>query len=105
MNRAIRINVVTFGVMLAQSGMLAHGLSEVLQGNTPTGGLFIVAFVISVTGFVPGMSDADQILHIDLFVLGVGYLLYLLAFVAGFAHDIERQPDSHENLEKEKEQT
>ena len=41
MNRATRTNVVTLGVMLALSGMLAHGLFEVLQGNTPTNGLFI----------------------------------------------------------------
>jgi hypothetical protein len=55
MNRATRINVATCGVILAISGMLAHDLFEVLQGNKPTEGLF------------------------------------LLAFVAGFAYDIERQ--------------
>lgn len=225
MNRATRINVVTLGVMLALSGMLAHGLFEVLQGKTPTGGLFIeaigeaqrmwehgtegaftiipnflltgllamavslciivwsigflhnkhgpaiflflfillflvgggvaqvaffipacaastrihkplawwrrvlpeglrrvlaklwlwfylvgavlfiVALIVSVTGFVPGVSDADQILSIDWSILGAGYLLYLLAIVAGFAYDIERQPDSFENLKKMKERT
>jgi len=223
MNRATRINVVTLGVMLALSGMLGHGLFEVLQGNTPTGGLFIeaigeaqrmwehgtegaftiipnflitgllamavslciiiwsvgfvhkkqgplvflclfillflvgggvaqVAFflpawaastrirkpltwwrrvlpealrrvlarlwscfliaaslllviglVISVTGFVPGVNDADLILSIDWSLLGIGYLLYMLALVAGFAYDIERQTDSSEGQKKTKE--
>jgi hypothetical protein len=64
--------------------------------------LFVAALVISVTGFVPGVSDPDQILTIDWTILGVGYLLYLLAFVAGFAYDIEQQPDSPENLERER---
>jgi hypothetical protein len=223
MNRATRINVAVLGVMLALSGMLAHGLFEVLQGNMPTDGLFIeaigeahrmwehgaegaftiipnflitgllaiavslciivwsigfvhrrhgplvflllfvllflvgggvaqvaffipcwaastwinkpltwwqrflpegvrgvlaklwpwllvagvvlflAALVISVTGLVPGVTDPDLILSIDWTVLGVGYLLYLLAFVAGFAYDIETQPGSHKDLEKETE--
>jgi hypothetical protein len=67
--------------------------------------LFVIGLVISITGYVPGLSDPEQILTIDWSILGIGYLLYLLAFVAGFACDIQRQPDSHENLGKEKEQT
>jgi hypothetical protein len=67
--------------------------------------LFVIGLVISITGYVPGLSDPEQILTIDWSILGIGYLLYLLAFVAGFAYDIQRQPDSHENLGKEKEQT
>jgi hypothetical protein len=225
MNRATRINVIALAVLLAISGMMAHGLFEVLQGNTPTNGLFIeaigeahrtwehgaegaftiipnflitgllamtvslgiiiwsvgfvhkkngplvlllffillflvgggvaqilffiplwavatrinkplswwrrilpagprrvlaelwpwflvagavlfvIGLVISITGYVPGLSDPEQILTIDWSILGIGYLLYLLAFFAGFAYDIQRQPDSHENLGKEKEQT
>ena len=67
--------------------------------------LFVIGLVISTTGYVPGMSDSEQILNIDWSILGLGYLLYLLAFVAGFAYDIERQPDPHEALEKAKERT
>jgi hypothetical protein len=62
--------------------------------------LFVIGLVISITGYVPGLSDPDQILTIDWSILGIGYLLYLLAFVAGFAHDIEGQPDPHDTLEK-----
>jgi hypothetical protein len=62
--------------------------------------LFVIGLVISITGYVPGLSDPEQILTIDWSILGIGYLLYLLAFVAGFAYDIEGQPDPHDILEK-----
>jgi hypothetical protein len=211
MNRATRINVATSGVILAISGMLAHGLFEVLQGSTPTEGLiiqaigpahrmwvhgseeaftlipnylatgllamavglaimvwsvgfvhrrhgalvfllmfillflvgggigqvllivpaslaatrinkplawwrrvlpegqrrllarlwpwflvlattlFLLGLVISVTGWFPGVSDPDQILRIDWSMLLTALVLFLLAFVAGFAYDIGRQ--------------
>jgi hypothetical protein len=42
MNRATRIIVSTFGVVLGIAG-LDHGLFEILQGNTPTNGLIIQA--------------------------------------------------------------
>lgn len=42
MNRATRINVATIGVIFGFSGM-THGFAEILQGNTPTGGMFIMA--------------------------------------------------------------
>jgi hypothetical protein len=211
-NRATRINVATLGVLMAVSGMIAHGLFEVLQGNTPTDGLIIqaigeehrmwihgseetftiipnflvtgilamavsiciiiwslayvhkrhgplvflllfillfligggiaqvvfflptwaastrinkpltwwrralpeslrhalaklwpwslaggallliIGLVISITGYFPGMSDPDQILYADWSILGLGWLLFMLAYVAGFAYDIEKQP-------------
>jgi hypothetical protein len=90
--------------------ILPEGLRRVLAKLWPLllvvgAVLFIIGLVISITGYVPGLSDREQILDIDWSILGVGYMLYLLAFVAGFAYDIEKQPDSHENLEKEKERT
>ena len=42
MNRATRITVSTIGTILGVSG-ISHGLFEVLQGNTATGGFFISA--------------------------------------------------------------
>lgn len=42
MNHATRTNVATIGVIFGLGGM-THGLAEALQGNTPTGGLFINA--------------------------------------------------------------
>jgi hypothetical protein len=67
--------------------------------------LLVIGLVISVTGFVPGVIDADLILSTDWSILGLGYLLCLLALVAGFAYDIERRPDSREPQEQEKEKT
>jgi hypothetical protein len=65
--------------------------------------LLVIGLAISVTGFVPGVNDADLILSIDWSLLGIGYLLYMLALVAGFAYDIERQTDSSEGQKKTKE--
>jgi hypothetical protein len=42
MNKATRINVATLGTIFGISGM-SHGFFEALQGNVPTGGLFIYA--------------------------------------------------------------
>jgi len=42
MRSATRATVATLGVILGISGM-CHGFFEVLQGNTPTGGMFIPA--------------------------------------------------------------
>ncbi len=42
MNKATRINVATLGAIFGISGM-NHGFFEILQGNVPTGGLFISA--------------------------------------------------------------
>ncbi|HEX2998520.1 MAG TPA: hypothetical protein VHP14_27100 [Anaerolineales bacterium] len=42
MNKATRINVAILGVIFGISGM-SHGFFETLQGNVPTGGLFIYA--------------------------------------------------------------
>ncbi|NDJ34075.1 MAG: hypothetical protein GYB64_05370, partial [Chloroflexi bacterium] len=42
MNRATHIIAATIGIVFAIGGM-SHGFFEVLQGNTPTPGLFIDA--------------------------------------------------------------
>ncbi len=42
MKNATRVIVATLGVVFGISGM-SHGLFETLQGNTPTGGMFISA--------------------------------------------------------------
>jgi hypothetical protein len=53
--------------------------------------LFFIALEIAIVGFVPRVSDPKQILIICWSILGAGLGILLLAFVAGFAHDIERQ--------------
>jgi hypothetical protein len=55
--------------------------------------LFTTGLAISVTGFIPGLSDPEQIINVDWSILGLGILFWLLACVAGFAYDIERRPD------------
>ena len=57
--------------------------------------LFLIALEIAISGFVPGVNDPKQILIICWSMLGVGLGILLLAFVAGFAHDIERQEAAH----------
>ncbi len=42
MNKSIKLIVAIYGVIFGLSGM-SHGLFEVLQGNTSTGGMFISA--------------------------------------------------------------
>jgi len=55
--------------------------------------LLVMALEIAIFGFVPGVNNPDLILIIMLSSLGVGLGVFLLTFVAGFAHDIERQAD------------
>jgi hypothetical protein len=54
--------------------------------------LLLAGQAIALTGFIPGLSDPERILSIDWSVLGAGLALFLLAFVAGFARDIEANP-------------
>ena len=56
--------------------------------------LILFALEIAISGFVPGVSDPDLILTIMLSALGAGLVILLLTFVAGFAHDIEKQDNS-----------
>lgn len=42
MNKATRVNIATLGTVFGLSGM-SHGFFEILQGNVPTGGLYIFA--------------------------------------------------------------
>lgn len=52
---------------------------------------FLIGLFIAITGYVPGVTDDETILAVCwafIFIGGLG--LYLLTFVAGFAHDIEQ---------------
>ena len=76
--------------------VLPHGLRRVFAklwlGFLIVSSLLILfALEIAMFGFVPGVSDPDLILTIMLSALGAGLGILLLTFVAGFAHDIERQ--------------
>ncbi len=60
--------------------------------------LFLIGLAISVTGFLPGVADPDQILNIDWAILGLALLSFILAIVAGFAYDIGRPVDVRDSV-------
>jgi hypothetical protein len=52
---------------------------------------FLIGLFIGITGYVPGVTDDESILAVCwAFVFGGGLGFYLLSFIAGFAHDVER---------------
>lgn len=51
--------------------------------------LMIFALFFTVFGIMPGVGDMAQVLNITLSLVGISWLLMLLAFVAGFARDVE----------------
>jgi len=56
--------------------------------------LILTALVIAIFGNIPGVSDMDQVLAITLSMVGASLGFFLLAFLAGFAYDIERSRES-----------
>ncbi|GIK42936.1 MAG: hypothetical protein BroJett011_67690 [Chloroflexota bacterium] len=52
--------------------------------------LILIALVIATFGYIPGVQDMDQVLDITLSLVGLSLGFFLLAFVAGFAYDIEQ---------------
>lgn len=51
--------------------------------------LIVLALFLALFGIMPGVDDMGQVLTITLSIVGVTWLLFLVAFVAGFARDIE----------------
>jgi hypothetical protein len=58
---------------------------------TVASGLFLFALEIAIFGFVPGMSDAEQILYFCWACLGIALVLLLFTFVAGYAQDMQKR--------------
>jgi hypothetical protein len=89
MNRATRINVTTIGVIFGISGM-THGFAETLQGNRPTGGLFINAIAAgsSWTRWAEGGEGAFTIIPNFLFTGFLAMLIGLAIIIwsVGFVH-------------------
>jgi hypothetical protein len=50
--------------------------------------LFVVALEIAIFGYVPGVTEQTELLHICWKFLAVALALYLLSVVSGFASDI-----------------
>ena len=53
--------------------------------------LFMIPLEIAVFGFVPGVTNHNQLNYICWSFLGLVFLLLLVTFISGFVHDIERQ--------------
>jgi hypothetical protein len=51
---------------------------------------FIMALVISVFGFVPGVEDPDTKLYICWSILGVSFILIHISYISGFASDVQK---------------
>lgn len=71
-------------------GWLRKGLARLWPWLLAIAALLIsIALVIAVFGYLPGISDIDRVLTITLSLVGASLVTFLLAFVAGFARDIE----------------
>ena len=53
--------------------------------------LILTGLVIAIFGYVPGLQDMEQVLNLTLSMVGLSLGFFLLAFVAGFAYDLEQQ--------------
>jgi cytochrome bd-type quinol oxidase subunit 2 len=87
MNKATRINVATLGSIFGLSG-LSHGFFETLQGNTPTGGLFIAAIGEAQKMWPHGDEYAFSLIP-NFLITGIVAMLVSLTIVVwsiGFTH-------------------
>jgi hypothetical protein len=82
------MNVVVMTIVLAVSGMLAHGFFEVLQGNTPTPGLIIQAIGPEQRMWVHGSEEAFTLVpnFLATGLLAMAVSLALIVWVLGFVH-------------------
>lgn len=87
MNKATRIIVVTLGAIFGISGM-SHGFFEVLQGNAPTGGLFISAIGEAQKMWPHGNEYAFTLIP-NFLMTGIAAMMVGLAIIIwslGFVH-------------------
>ena len=86
MNKATRIIVATLGTIFGISGM-SHGFFEILQGNVPTGGLFISAIGEAQKMWLHGNEPAFTLIPnflmtgIAAMIVGLAIIVWSLAFV------------------------
>ena len=87
MNNATRVTVTTLGVVFGISGM-SHGFFEALQGNTPTGGMFISAIGEAHRMWPHGNEPAFTLIP-NFLTTGIAAMLVGLAIIVwslGFVH-------------------
>src|SRR5574341_509333 len=86
MNKATRITVATLGTIFGISGM-NHGFFEILQGNVPTGGLFISAIGEAQKMWPHGNELAFTLIPnflmtgIAAMIIGLAIIIWSLGFV------------------------
>jgi len=86
MNKATRITVATLGTIFGISGM-SHGFFEILQGNVPTGGLFISAIGEAQKMWPHGNEPAFTLIPnflmtgIAAMIVGLAIIIWSLGFV------------------------
>ena len=82
-NSRVRITASVIGVLLGLSGMLNHGIFEILQGNTPTNGYFIEAIGEAQRYWVHGTEAAITLVP-NFLATGILAVLAGLAVIAFF---------------------
>jgi hypothetical protein len=51
------------------------------------------ALEVAITGFVPGVTDPNQVQLVCWSALGITLIVLVTAIVGGFAHDLQGTPD------------
>jgi hypothetical protein len=54
--------------------------------------LILMVLAIAIFGYMPGVQEMERVLSIMLALAGAAWVSFMLAFVTGFAYDIERGP-------------
>jgi hypothetical protein len=86
MRNATRVTASTFGALAGLAG-IEHGVGEVLQGNTATGGIVILSWpgseVLGILGGEPAMTLVPNLLATGILAIlvSVAFLLWTTVFV------------------------
>ncbi len=86
-NKALKQTTTVIGVLLALSGILNHGIFEVLQGNTPTNAFFINAIGAEHQFWSYGGELAFTLVHnflitgILVILIGMTLMVWSLKFI------------------------
>ncbi len=79
-NHKIAFTVSILGVLLGLSGMVNHGIFEILQGNRPTNGFFIEAIGEAHRYWIHGTEAAFTVIH-NFLATGIAAVLCGLAVI------------------------
>lgn len=80
LNEKTRVTASTIGILLGLAGIINHGLFEIMQGNIPTGGLFIEAIGEANRFWIHGTEGAFTII-LNFLVTGICVVLVSLSLI------------------------